>query len=167
MGQGRHQCWPSRRQLEPIEKAAQRSPSVATCSPERKPLRSKANLTSFFPKSGRSAVRCSIDTETDLSGWPNAGTDRPQRRPGRGVMTAGTTTSWPIPAKAGGVCPSCNTRRMVETAAHLTDHVLARDFPTHAFHYQHTSIATVPLHSRGRQPHLVYEATSGFTFITA
>ena len=25
-----------------------------------------------------------------------------------------------------GVCPSCNTRRMVETAAHLTDHVLPR-----------------------------------------
>ncbi len=26
--------------------------------------------------------------------------------------------------KGRGVCPSCNTRRMVETAAHLTDHVL-------------------------------------------
>jgi Transposase zinc-binding domain len=26
--------------------------------------------------------------------------------------------------KARGVCPSCNTRRMVETAAHLSDHVL-------------------------------------------
>jgi Transposase zinc-binding domain len=26
--------------------------------------------------------------------------------------------------KARAVCPSCNTRRMVETAAHLTDHVL-------------------------------------------
>jgi Putative transposase/Transposase zinc-binding domain len=26
--------------------------------------------------------------------------------------------------KARGVCPSCNTRRMVATAAHLTDHVL-------------------------------------------
>ena len=25
-----------------------------------------------------------------------------------------------------GVCPSCNTRRMVQTAAHLTDHVLPR-----------------------------------------
>lgn len=25
-----------------------------------------------------------------------------------------------------GVCPSCNTRRMVETAAHLTDHVFPR-----------------------------------------
>ena len=25
--------------------------------------------------------------------------------------------------KGRGVCPSCNTRRMVETAAHLTDHV--------------------------------------------
>jgi hypothetical protein len=26
--------------------------------------------------------------------------------------------------KGRGVCPACNTRRMVETAAHLTDHVL-------------------------------------------
>ena len=25
--------------------------------------------------------------------------------------------------KGGGVCPSCNTRRMVETAAHLADHI--------------------------------------------
>jgi hypothetical protein len=25
-----------------------------------------------------------------------------------------------------GICPSCNTRRMVETAAHMTDHVLPR-----------------------------------------
>ena len=25
-----------------------------------------------------------------------------------------------------GICPSCNTRRMAETAAHLTDHVLPR-----------------------------------------
>ncbi len=25
-----------------------------------------------------------------------------------------------------GICPSCNTRRMVETAAHLTDHVLPK-----------------------------------------
>jgi hypothetical protein len=28
--------------------------------------------------------------------------------------------------KGRGVCPSCTTRRMVETAAHLTDHVFAR-----------------------------------------
>ena len=28
--------------------------------------------------------------------------------------------------KGRGVCPSCNTRRMVETAAHLCDHVLPR-----------------------------------------
>lgn len=28
--------------------------------------------------------------------------------------------------KGRGVCPSCNTRRMVETAAHLADHVLPR-----------------------------------------
>ena len=28
--------------------------------------------------------------------------------------------------KGRGVCPTCNTRRMVETAAHLTDHVFPR-----------------------------------------
>ena len=28
--------------------------------------------------------------------------------------------------KGRDVCPSCNTRRMVETAAHLTDHVFPR-----------------------------------------
>jgi len=28
--------------------------------------------------------------------------------------------------KGRGVCPSCNARRMVETAAHLTDHVFTR-----------------------------------------
>lgn len=28
--------------------------------------------------------------------------------------------------KGRGICPSCNTRRMVETAAHLTDHVFPR-----------------------------------------
>ena len=28
--------------------------------------------------------------------------------------------------KGRGVCPSCNTRRMVETAAHLSDHVFPR-----------------------------------------
>ena len=28
--------------------------------------------------------------------------------------------------KGRGVCPSCNTRRMVETAAHWTDHVFPR-----------------------------------------
>lgn len=28
--------------------------------------------------------------------------------------------------KGRGVCPSCNTRRMVETAAHLVDHVFPR-----------------------------------------
>ena len=28
--------------------------------------------------------------------------------------------------KGRGVCPSCNTRRMVETAAHLTEHVMPR-----------------------------------------
>ena len=32
----------------------------------------------------------------------------------------------PFSCKGRGVCPSCNTRRMVETAAHLTDHVLPR-----------------------------------------
>jgi hypothetical protein len=43
--------------------------------------------------------------------------------PEPGVTIAGTTTSWPIPAKAVASAPSCNTRRMVETAAHLMDHV--------------------------------------------
>jgi len=28
--------------------------------------------------------------------------------------------------KGRGVCPSCNTRRMVETAGHLADHVIPR-----------------------------------------
>jgi len=28
--------------------------------------------------------------------------------------------------KGRGVCPSCNTRRMVETAAHLADHIFPR-----------------------------------------
>ena len=28
--------------------------------------------------------------------------------------------------KCRGVCPSCATRRIVETAAHLADHVIAR-----------------------------------------
>jgi len=28
--------------------------------------------------------------------------------------------------KGRGVCPSCNTRRMAQTAAHLTDHVFPR-----------------------------------------
>ncbi len=31
-----------------------------------------------------------------------------------------------MPCKGRGVCPSCNTRRMVETAAHLSDHVFPR-----------------------------------------
>lgn len=31
--------------------------------------------------------------------------------------------------KGRGVCPSCNTRRMAETAAHLTDHVTNHVFP--------------------------------------
>jgi Transposase zinc-binding domain len=30
----------------------------------------------------------------------------------------------PFSCKALGVCPSCNTRRMAEVAAHVTDHVL-------------------------------------------
>ena len=32
----------------------------------------------------------------------------------------------PSSCKGRGVCPSCNTRRMVDTAAHLTDHVFPR-----------------------------------------
>jgi hypothetical protein len=30
----------------------------------------------------------------------------------------------PFSRKSRGVCPSCNTRRMAEVAAHITDHVL-------------------------------------------
>ncbi|MES9905662.1 MAG: transposase zinc-binding domain-containing protein [Sedimenticola sp.] len=29
-----------------------------------------------------------------------------------------------ISCKGRGVCPSCNTKRMVETAAHLVDHII-------------------------------------------
>jgi Transposase zinc-binding domain len=32
----------------------------------------------------------------------------------------------PFSCKGRGICPSCNTRRMAELAAHLTDHVLPR-----------------------------------------
>jgi hypothetical protein len=32
----------------------------------------------------------------------------------------------PFSCKTRGLCPSCNTRRMVETAAHLVDHVIPR-----------------------------------------
>ena len=32
--------------------------------------------------------------------------------------------SRPVSCKGRGVCPSCNARRMVEVAAHLSDHVL-------------------------------------------
>lgn len=32
----------------------------------------------------------------------------------------------PFSCKTRGLCPSCNTRRMVETAAHLVDHVVPR-----------------------------------------
>ena len=41
-------------------------------------------------------------------------------------MTVGTTTLSSFSCKGRGVCPSCSTRRMVETAAHLSDHVLPR-----------------------------------------
>ena len=52
-----------------------------------------------------------------------------------GIFAHGFTQAWcddcghdyfvAYSCKGRGVCPSCNTRRMVETAAHLTDHVLA------------------------------------------
>ena len=32
----------------------------------------------------------------------------------------------PFSCKTRGLCPSCNTRRMVQTAAHLVDHVIPR-----------------------------------------
>ena len=41
--------------------------------------------------------------------------------------------------KGRGVCPSCNTRRMAETAAHLADHVCCRRPKTDPLE------ATVPL----------------------
>ena len=56
--------------------------------------------------------------------WNAASLPMALRAPG--VMTAGTTASWPIPAKVGALCPSCSTRCMGETAAHLTDHVFPR-----------------------------------------
>jgi len=40
--------------------------------------------------------------------------------------------------KCRGVCPSCTTRRMVETAAHLADHVIPR-------------LAAAPVGARGAQ----------------
>lgn len=43
----------------------------------------------------------------------------------RGVTTEGMTTSSPIPAKASAYAAR-NTRRMAETAVHLTDHVFPR-----------------------------------------
>lgn len=46
--------------------------------------------------------------------------------PASAVATAGMTNSSPSPAKPRGICPSCNTRRMMETAAHLIDHVFLR-----------------------------------------
>jgi hypothetical protein len=48
---------------------------------------------------------------------------RPRVREGsvRGLRSRATD---PFSCKGRGICPSCNTRRMAELAAHLTDHVL-------------------------------------------
>jgi hypothetical protein len=53
-----------------------------------------------------------------------------------GIFAHGFTRAWcddcghdyfvAYSCKGRGVCPSCNTRRMVETAAHLTDHAFPR-----------------------------------------
>ena len=50
------------------------------------------------------------------------------RRIGRAVAAViqGCLNSQHYSGKCRGVCPSCTTRRMVETAAHLADHVIAR-----------------------------------------
>jgi len=39
---------------------------------------------------------------------------------------SGLVLTFALSCRTRGICPSCNTRRMVETAAHLTDHVLPR-----------------------------------------
>jgi len=39
---------------------------------------------------------------------------------------SGLVLTFAFSCRTRGICPSCNTRRMVETAAHLTDHVLPR-----------------------------------------
>ena len=63
-----------------------------------------------------------------------------QRKPSKylecGIFAHGFARAWcddcghnyflAYSCKGRGVCPSCNTRRMVETAAHLTDHVFPR-----------------------------------------
>ena len=61
---------------------------------------------------------------------------RPCGRPECGIFAHGFARAWcndcghdyfvAYSCKGRGVCPSCNTRRMVETAAHLTDHVSPR-----------------------------------------
>ena len=46
--------------------------------------------------------------------------------PRRGVATAGMTYFVALSRKGSKVCPLCTTRRMVETAAHLMDHLFPR-----------------------------------------
>jgi hypothetical protein len=46
-------------------------------------------------------------------------------KPSFGNFLATARTAY-FSCKGRGVCPSCNTRRMVETAAHLTDHVFPK-----------------------------------------
>ena len=41
--------------------------------------------------------------------------------------TCGDELLLPFACKLRGICPSCNTRRMTRTAAHLIDHVIAPD----------------------------------------
>jgi hypothetical protein len=41
--------------------------------------------------------------------------------------TCGDERLLPFSCKLSGICPSCNSRRMSNTAAHLVDHVIAPD----------------------------------------
>ena len=41
--------------------------------------------------------------------------------------TCGDELLLPFSCKLRGLCPSCNTRRMSNTAAHLVDHIIAPD----------------------------------------
>ena len=71
-----------------------------------------------------------------VAGHEEGYVSRPCGRPECGIFAHGFARAWcndcghdyfvAYSCKGRGVCPSCNTRRMVETAAHLTDHVFPR-----------------------------------------
>jgi hypothetical protein len=56
--------------------------------------------------------------------------------------TCGDELLLPFSCKLRGVCPSCNTRRMSNTAAHLVDHIIAPDVTLHQW------VLTVPFELR-------------------